>query len=177
MPPPAARKPGGPAPRKPNLGSAPRPGGAPAGAPRQPAGAAGAATAAAAPRPPPPAQLDRQYSMASTKTVETLTTLQLQVVQIQNACEEAEGMLASTPFDGLPVGMRNRLAQLHGDANSLLATKIDAILTSELNSGKADARAMRKQLIVTVEALIEKLEALVKRFDQLKAAAPAAPKA
>ena len=86
-------------------------------------------------------------------------------------------MLASTPFDGLPVGMRNRLAQLHGDANSLLATKIDAILTSELNSGKADARAMRKQLIVTVEALIEKLEALVKRFDQLKAAAPAAPKA
>ena len=110
------------------------------------------------------------YSVASTKTVETLTSLQQQVEQIHAACAEAEGIMTNPPPAGLPAGMRNRLAQLHGDANRLLAVKIDAVLTSELHSGKADARAMRKQLIVVVEACIEKLELLIKRHDAMKAA-------
>ena len=45
-----------------------------------------------------------------------------------------------------------------GNANRLLATRIDAILTGELISGRDDARAKRKALIKQVEKLIEKLE-------------------
>lgn len=65
-------------------------------------------------------------------------------------------------------GLRNELAQLHGNANKLLATRIDAILTSELISGRDDARAIRKQLIKDVEKLIDKVEDQVKRVDRLK---------
>lgn len=42
----------------------------------------------------------------------------------------------------------------------------------DLNSGKDDARAARKQLIKKVEALIEKLESQVRSFDQLRAEQP-----
>jgi len=81
--------------------------------------------------------------------------------------EEVEGLLQNTPgqFDA---GLRNELAQLHGNANKLLATRIDAILTSELISGRDDARAIRKQLIKDVEKLIDKVEDQVKRVDRLK---------
>ena len=63
----------------------------------------------------------------------------------------------------------------HGDpldvANKLLATRIDAILTGDLVSGKDDARAKRKALIQKVEKLIETVEGQVKRFDQMRASA------
>jgi len=41
--------------------------------------------------------------------------------------------------------------------------------TGDLTSGKDDARAMRKEMIRTVEGLIETVEDLVKRFDALAA--------
>ena len=73
-----------------------------------------------------------------------------------------------TPPGQFDAGLRNELAQLHGNANKLLATRIDAILTSELISGRDDARAIRKQLIKDVEKLIDKVEDQVKRVDRLK---------
>ena len=68
--------------------------------------------------------------------------------------------------------LRGELAQLHGSANKLLATRIDAILTSELISGRDDARAKRKALIKQVEKLIEKCESQIKRYDKLRAQQP-----
>ena len=53
----------------------------------------------------------------------------------------------------------------------LLATKLDAILTSDLTTGRDAARAKRKELIGTTEALIDRVEGLVKRVDAAKAAA------
>ena len=79
--------------------------------------------------------------------------------------------LQSTAGDQLDPKMRNELAQLHGNANKLLATRIDAILTGDLVSGKDDARAKRKALIQKVEKLIETVEGQVKRFDQMRASA------
>ena len=64
--------------------------------------------------------------------------------------------------------LRNELAQLHGNANKLLATKLDAILTGELRSGKEEARAKRKQLIGMTETLIDRVEGLVKAYDKTK---------
>ena len=73
-----------------------------------------------------------------------------------------------TPGDQLAPALRNELAQLHGNANKILATRIDAILTGELVSGKDDARAKRKALIKVVEGLIETVEAQVKRYDKAR---------
>lgn len=63
----------------------------------------------------------------------------------------------------LPLGLRNELAQLHGNANKLLATRLDAIITSDLTSGKEEARAERKRLIRATEMLIERVEAQAER--------------
>jgi len=79
--------------------------------------------------------------------------------------------LASPPPEGLPLAMRNQLAQLHGDFNRILDTKIDAILTSDLNSGKADARAKRKELSSKCGKIIEEIEVLVKQYDSKQKAA------
>jgi len=60
--------------------------------------------------------------------------------------------IGAPPGTGLDPKLRNDLAQLHGNLNKLLATKLDAILTGDLNSGKDDARAKRKELIRKVRA-------------------------
>jgi len=63
------------------------------------------------------------------------------------------------------------LRQLHGDFNRILDTKIDAILTSDLNSGKEDARAKRKALSAKCGTIIEEIEGLVKAYDAQRSAA------
>ena len=108
--------------------------------------------------------------MASQKTVSVLDQLKLDVLDMQQRSLRAEGLLNAPPDEGLPPSLRNDLAQLHGDANKILATRIDAILTGDLMSGKDDARSMRKQLIRDVEALIEKVEQQVVRCDRIREA-------
>jgi len=126
--------------------------------------------APAAQQPPPPNRLDRQYSTASWNTVSTLQQLELEVEAMEKQTTDHEDTLDNPPPDGLPLGMRNQMAQLHGDFNKLLATRLDAILTGELTSGKDDARAKRKALIKKVEGHIEKVESLVKRYDAAREA-------
>jgi len=77
-------------------------------------------------------------------------------------------LLITDPSSDLPAGLRNELCQLHGSANKIIATRLDAILTGELTSGKDLARAKRKQLIFQAEELIEKVEAQVKQVDARK---------
>jgi len=117
---------------------------------------------------PPHGRLDRQYSIRSSATVHTLEDIEQEVNVMSKRVEEVEGILQTTPPDQFEAGLRGELAQLHGNANKLLATRIDAILTSELISGRDDARAIRKQLIKDVEKLIDKVEEQVKRVDKLK---------
>ena len=102
------------------------------------AGSAATATAAASAEssaaqgtmpPPPHGRLDRQYSTASWNTVTTLQQLELEFEAMREASARADATLSHPPADGLPPGLRNELAQLHGDANKLLATRLDAILT------------------------------------------------
>ena len=123
-------------------------------------------------KPPPPRTLDRQLSIASRNTHETLDSIEREVVGMQQKCFAAESTLSgATLASELDPKLRNELAQLHGNANKLLATRIDAILTGDLVSGKDDARAKRKALIQKVEKLIETVEGQVKRFDQMRASA------
>ncbi|KAL1511902.1 hypothetical protein AB1Y20_005184 [Prymnesium parvum] len=117
---------------------------------------------------PAPSQLERMYSMRSQETVDTLQEIESALLDIKRKTQQAEALMNDPPSEGLPPQLRNNLAQLHGDANRLLATRIDAILTGELCSGKEDARAKRKELIALTETLIDQIETQVKRFDQLK---------
>jgi len=114
------------------------------------------------------ARMERSYSVRSQETVDTLQQIELELNSMKLQADDAEGVLKDPPSDGLPPQLRNTLAQLHGDANKLLATRIDAILTSDLSIGKDDARAKRKQLIGVTEGLIDRLEGQVKLFDKLK---------
>jgi hypothetical protein len=110
-------------------------------------------------------RLERQYSTASSITVDTLDQIELEVLGMAKQSEDYEEVLQQTAGDKLEASMRNGLAQLHGNLNRILATRIDAILTGDLVSGQADARTKRKALIKTVESLIETVEGQVKRFD------------
>ena len=64
----------------------------------------------------------QQSLLAVTRLVSALVMV---VRQSRAACA------ASFIAQQVPVGMRNELSQLHGNANKLLATRIDAILTGD----------------------------------------------
>ena len=110
----------------------------------------GAAPSAAAAR--RPAELTRKYSVASQHAVDTLEGLDMQLKNMQLDLDRSADAIGAPPGTGLDPKLRNDLAQLHGNLNKLLATKLDAILTGDLNSGKDDARAKRKELIRKVRA-------------------------
>ena len=74
--------------------------------------------------------MERQYSTASWNTVLTLEKLEQDAAEMQQCSDNAEALLLSPPEEGLPLSLRNDLAQLHGNANKLLANHLDAILTS-----------------------------------------------
>ena len=104
-----------------------------------------------------------------------------QIIAEANEAEEllrkalAKAEASSSNFEScqssLPWGVRNWLAQLHGNANKLLATRLDAIITSDLTTGRDEVRAVRKRLIKHTEEIIERLENLVKAHDRIKSAA------
>jgi|EP00908_Phaeocystis_cordata_P013079 hypothetical protein len=136
--------------------------------PKPDASSAGATSSPAPAVAPPGRELSRKLSVMSQKTVETLESLEEQLSSMKLHCDEAEHDLDNPGDEGFRLGLRSDLAALHGNANRLLATRLDAILTSELNSGRDEARAKRKALIGQSEALIDRCEALVKRYDQEK---------
>uniref|UniRef100_A0A7S2FNN7 Uncharacterized protein n=1 Tax=Haptolina brevifila TaxID=156173 RepID=A0A7S2FNN7_9EUKA len=133
-------------------------------APLPPASTAGAAEER-------PSRFERQYSTASWNTVSTLQQFELQVTEMEERVKDYAKILANPPPEGLDPAMRNQMAQLHGDFNRILDTKIDAILTSDLNSGKEDARAKRKALSAKCGTIIEEIEGLVKAYDAQRSAA------
>lgn len=74
--------------------------------------------------------MQRMLSIRSQETINTLEHIELHLTAMRAQADEVDAYLAAPPKEGLPIEMRNELAQLHGDANKLLATRIDAILTS-----------------------------------------------
>ena len=108
----------------------------------------------------------------SLEMVETLDGLEAELAEMQGASDAAADALASDA--GLPVGLRTKLASLHGTANKLLATRLDAIVTADLTTGKDEARAKRKSLVAAAEALIERTEEQIRLIDRRKAGDEAA---
>ena len=79
---------------------------------------------------------DTKYSVASQHTVDTLEGLDMQLKNMQLDLDRSADAIGAPPGTGLDPKLRNDLAQLHGNLNKLLATKLDAILTGDLNSGR-----------------------------------------
>ncbi|KAL1521996.1 hypothetical protein AB1Y20_021641 [Prymnesium parvum] len=130
----------------------------------------GGATATAAPRPP----AGERHSIASSQTLGALSGYQAQVNLMQATLDKGASRVdqAASAGEGAPRGLRNELSQLHGSANKLLATQVDAVTTGDLHSGKDEARAVRKLLVVQLEKLIEDIEVQIKRVDALDPITP-----
>ena len=109
-----------------------------------------------------------RFSSASASKLDSLDEMDADLSGMEATSADAEAVL--TGGDSIPRTLRTELATLHGDANKLLANRVDALITAEMSSGREAARAKRKQLVVRAEALIERLEAQIKRLDQLKVA-------
>lgn len=112
-----------------------------------------------------PAARDRALTSRSLEMVETLETLESEIQEMQARSNAADDALEKGE---IPIGMRSDLAALHGSANKLLATRLDAIVTADLTTGRDEARAKRKALVAASEALIERTEQQVVRIDRLK---------
>ena len=115
---------------------------------------------------------ERGHSVASEAVLSKLESYrsQLKALSIQSDVAARQLAQAAEQGAGPPAGLRTHLCQLHGNANKLLATGIDAVMTSDLNSGQGEARATRKALVKEVEAIIEVFETQIKALDSLSPA-------
>ena len=69
-----------------------------------------------------------RMSIMSRDALESIDDIEQEVQAMSRSVDEAAQQQAERSFAELPPGLRNRLAQLHGDANRLMANKLDAIL-------------------------------------------------
>ena len=131
-------------------------------------GGAGGADAAllGAASPPSHNRLKRGMSSASNLVAEELDDLELEFKAMMEMSDAAARDLGAGE---MPKTLRSELAQLHGTANKMLATRVDSLLTGDLTSGKDEARARRKALVAGLEALIERTEQQVSFLDLKKA--------
>lgn len=79
-----------------------------------------------------PVRMKRGYSIRSEEAVNTLHQIEELIRDLKLEAEAAEAIINNPPEDGPPSELRNKLAQLHGDAYKIMSTRIDAILTGEL---------------------------------------------
>ncbi|EOD08188.1 hypothetical protein EMIHUDRAFT_217769 [Emiliania huxleyi CCMP1516] len=89
----------------------------------------------------------------------TLDTLEKELDEMQATLNRADEALAN---EAPPIALRSTLASLHGSATALLATRLDALHTADLTSGRDEARAKRKALVAAAERVIERAEAQIR---------------
>jgi hypothetical protein len=143
----------------------------------------------AAPTPPHSPRSNQRLKelMALDATVDTVSIM---VDQIRNGLEyelqakhelyaEHDALLQSTknisfvPYRKEVAKFRyidwvDSLAQMYGKLERLQCTKVDAIITADLNSGKTTAKLKRKQLTKNIAALLDNIIALRKKIDSEK---------
>jgi hypothetical protein len=114
-----------------------------------------------------------RLSSASENVVSILEELEMELAAMSNKCTKAAAALEAEAAAGtaVPMGLRSELAQLHGNANKLLAQRLDSLIVGELTTGQDEARARRKALVVACEVLIEATEAHIQTIDARKVTA------
>ena len=81
----------------------------------------------------------RGFSVVSASKLVSLDAMEEELAAMEAESAAAEDHLSRSEAS-LPVGLRTELSLLHGNANKLLATKVDAVLTGAQSPGPTLAR-------------------------------------
>lgn len=102
-------------------------------------------------------------SYMSEEALSGLVKTSCEIEQLEARIDEIVANVRSGQL--IPGQARTELSQVEAAANKVECNKIDSIYTSELNSGKAQAKDEKKEQLKRLEALFAKLEA---QFQWLK---------
>lgn len=104
----------------------------------------------------------RAMSQLSQAAMADLTRSGVQLADIEAQVEEINFQLNCRAI--LPAQAKTDLAQLETKAKQLETTGVDAVYTSELNSGKVEAKTQKKDQLARLEALFDRFEELFKQI-------------
>merc|ERR1712166_464775 len=108
--------------------------------------------------------LRREMSTHSVYALETLDSLSDRLKQY----EEHVASIVGRESTDEPVGKtKTRLGQLFGDVDKMLSTQVDAVCTADLNSGKLDARTLRKAITLRAQQVLDTIEKANKELDAI----------
>ena len=111
--------------------------------------------------------LSRQMSVKSKNTLTTLDTLEGRLDTISGKVQDVEEKFAAfveghdndAEISGPDIDrLKSVIAQLNGDIERLQFEGVDAVLITELQSGKEKAKTQRKLLTYRIEDLMSRLE-------------------
>mmetsp|Transcript_9524 Transcript_9524/g.22796 ORF Transcript_9524/g.22796 Transcript_9524/m.22796 type:complete len:217 (-) Transcript_9524:156-806(-) len=110
-----------------------------------------------------PREVPRWYSVQSQGALSQLAAVEVEVHSVQLRVEE----LAAMPLDSEEQrgAVRAELAQLEAQAHKLECQGVDNVYTNDLDSGKADAKDLKKALLARLENVLELVE---RTFQRLK---------
>eukprot|EP00930_Biecheleria_cincta_P069392 TRINITY_DN57134_c0_g1_i1.p1 TRINITY_DN57134_c0_g1~~TRINITY_DN57134_c0_g1_i1.p1 ORF type:complete len:406 (-),score=82.89 TRINITY_DN57134_c0_g1_i1:44-1228(-) len=106
----------------------------------------------------PPRSLDRRLSSRSAHMMAQLAGFEQQLMELDRSVGAVEAGLTSQQL--LAGQARDHLAQIEAQLDKLQCNGVDSIDTFELQSGKAEARSLRKQLTRRSEMLHERIEVI-----------------
>ncbi|CAE8612348.1 unnamed protein product [Polarella glacialis] len=107
--------------------------------------------------------LPRHHSVVSSTALERLAVLERDVQHLENRVKD---LSLASQTEAAPGPLKTELALLEAKANLLECKGIDNIYTGELNSGKAEAKEVKKALLERLEKLFNLVEEV---FARLKA--------
>lgn len=110
-------------------------------------------------------QAARALSTVSRAALVGLQQSSEQLTALEQRAEEIAFQLDCSTIT--PGQARTELAQLETKANRLETEGLDAVRTSELQSGQAQAKSQKKDQLARLEALFNRLEGLFKRIKSL----------
>lgn len=110
------------------------------------------------------AETGKQYSQASSKAIKKLNSIDKKFEDIANRVEGVAAVAEDPDDVSQLLKAKNELAQIIGDLERLQFKELDAVDTSELNSGKAEARHHRKALNAAVDSLLKRTQDLHSEF-------------
>ncbi|KAG5191201.1 hypothetical protein JKP88DRAFT_231373 [Tribonema minus] len=112
-------------------------------------------------------KINRQLSALSATTLSKVTDLEAQCDELEKQLEHVEATLAAGSVTKEDLQQtKQQLAQSVGLVDKFQDEQVDAIVTADLNSGRAIVRQHRKELTQRVTALRERTLSTYHRVEQ-----------
>jgi len=114
----------------------------------------------ALPESPSKAKMGRSLSVRSAKALSRLEEIELQVASLETQVGDiAAALTGRSEISHEEVGhCKTQLALLEAQAHKLETNGVDGVYTGELESGKADAKAAKKNQLERLEVLFGRIE-------------------